>query len=62
VCPPFRSNAIHAEGDLLINSVHRFKGRASPCVVFTEIDFEVLDDAGEAGPCEGSFWVQRERQ
>jgi len=25
--------------------VHRFKGRASPCVVFTEIDFETLDDA-----------------
>jgi hypothetical protein len=25
--------------------VLRFKGRASPCVVFTEIDFESLDDA-----------------
>ena len=29
----------------MIDSVHRFKGRASPCVVFTEIDFEALDDA-----------------
>ncbi len=38
-------NAIFTEGDLLIDSVHRFKGRASPCVVFTEIDFEALDDA-----------------
>ena len=38
-------NATHTEGDLLIDSVHRFKGRASPCVVFTEIDFETLDDA-----------------
>ena len=38
-------NATHTDGDLLIDSVHRFKGRASPCVVFTEIDFETLDDA-----------------
>jgi superfamily I DNA and RNA helicase len=32
------------EGDILIDSVHRFKGRAAPCVVFTEIDFDTLDD------------------
>jgi len=38
-------NALYTEGDLLIDSVLRFKGRASPCVVFTEIDFETLDDA-----------------
>ncbi len=38
-------NALFTDGDVLIDSVHRFKGRASPCVVFTEIDFEVLDDA-----------------
>ena len=38
-------NSIYTEGDLLIDSVHRFKGRAVPCVVFTEIDFETLDDA-----------------
>lgn len=38
-------NALYTEGDLLIDSVLRFKGRASPCVVLTEIDFETLDDA-----------------
>ena len=38
-------NAIYTDGDLLIDSVHRFKGRAAPCIVFTEIDFESLDDA-----------------
>ena len=38
-------NSIFTDGDLLIDSVHRFKGRAAPCVVFTEIDFETLDDA-----------------
>ena len=38
-------NSIVTDGDLLIDSVHRFKGRAAPCVVFTEIDFETLDDA-----------------
>lgn len=35
---------IYSEGDLFIDSVHRFKGQAAPCVVFTEIDFEELDD------------------
>ena len=38
-------NPIFTDGDILIDSVHRFKGRAAPCVVFTEIDFEKLDDA-----------------
>ena len=38
-------NATFTEGDLLIDSVHRFKGRAAPCVVLTEVDFETLDDA-----------------
>jgi hypothetical protein len=37
-------NPIFTEGDLLIDSVLRFKGRAAPCVVFTEIDFDRLDD------------------
>lgn len=32
------------EGDILIDSVHRFKGRAAPCVVLTEIDFAELDE------------------
>lgn len=38
-------NSIFTDGDVLTDSVHRFKGRAAPCVVFTEIDFETLDDA-----------------
>lgn len=37
-------NPLFTEGDVLIDSVHRFKGRASPCVVLTEIDFDTLDD------------------
>ena len=37
-------NPMFTEGDVLIDSVHRFKGRAAPCVVFTEIDFDTLDD------------------
>jgi hypothetical protein len=35
---------IYSEGELLIDSVYRFKGRAAPCVVFTEIDFAALDE------------------
>ena len=37
-------NPLYTEGDLVIDSVHRFKGRSAPCVVFTEIDFETLDE------------------
>ncbi|MBP6799842.1 MAG: ATP-binding domain-containing protein [Zoogloea sp.] len=37
-------NPILTEGDILIDSVHRFKGRAAPCVILTEIDFDTLDD------------------
>lgn len=33
----------YSAGDFLIDSVHRFKGQAAPCVIFTEIDFEALD-------------------
>jgi len=29
---------------VLIDSVYRFKGQAAPCVIFTEIDFEALDE------------------
>jgi len=38
-------NSLYTDGDVLIDSVHRFKGRSAPCVIFTEIDFELLDDA-----------------
>ena len=32
------------ECDVLLESVYRFKGQAAPCVIFTEIDFEALDE------------------
>ncbi|NTV95321.1 MAG: ATP-binding domain-containing protein [Thiobacillus sp.] len=35
---------VYSEGDLLVDSVYRFKGRSAPCVLFTEIDFETLDE------------------
>lgn len=37
-------NPVYTDGDILIDSVHRFKGQAAPCVVFSEIDFESLDE------------------
>lgn len=36
---------VYSEGELFIDSVHRFKGQSAPCIVFTEIDFEELDEA-----------------
>lgn len=36
---------LYSEGELFIDSVHRFKGQSAPCIVFTEIDFEELDEA-----------------
>lgn len=35
---------IYEEGDILMESVMRFKGQAAPAVVFAEIDFAQLDD------------------
>jgi hypothetical protein len=35
---------IFSEGDILIESVYRFKGQAAPCVILTEIDFQALDE------------------
>lgn len=32
------------EGELLTESVYRFKGQSAPVVIFTEIDFETLDE------------------
>lgn len=34
---------VYSDGDLLIDSVYRFKGRSAPCVLFTEIDFDEMD-------------------
>jgi superfamily I DNA and RNA helicase len=35
---------VYDEGDILMESVMRFKGQAAPAVVFAEIDFTELDD------------------
>jgi hypothetical protein len=37
-------NPQYSEGDLLIETVYRFKGQAAPCVILTEVDFEAVDD------------------
>jgi hypothetical protein len=37
-------NPLFTEGDILIESVYRFKGQAAPCVILTEVDFEEMDD------------------
>ncbi|GAB4483073.1 MAG: ATP-dependent helicase [Burkholderiaceae bacterium] len=34
-----------SDGDLLIETVYRFKGQSAPCVIFAEIDFDTLDEA-----------------
>jgi hypothetical protein len=33
-----------SDGDVLIESVLRFKGQSAPCVILTEIDFATFDD------------------
>ena len=35
---------VYSEGDVLLESVYRFKGQAAPAVIFAEIDFDELDD------------------
>jgi len=35
---------IYSDGDMLLESVYRFKGQAAPAIVFAEIDFEQLDE------------------
>jgi hypothetical protein len=35
---------IYTDGELLAETIYRFKGQSAPCVIFTEIDFEALDD------------------
>jgi hypothetical protein len=37
-------NPAFREGELLTESVYRFKGQSAPAVIFTEIDFAMLDD------------------
>lgn len=33
-----------SEGELLIETVYRFKGQSAPCVILTEVDFETFDE------------------
>ena len=35
---------LYTDGDVLLESVYRFKGQAAPAIVFAEIDFEQLDE------------------
>lgn len=35
---------VFTDGEILLESVYRFKGQAAPAIIFTEIDFEMLDD------------------
>ena len=35
---------LYSDGELLIETVYRFKGQAAPCVILTEVDFETLDE------------------
>ncbi len=37
-------NPVFSVGEVLLDSVYRFKGQAAPCVIFTEIDFAAPDD------------------
>ncbi|MCS6766253.1 MAG: ATP-binding domain-containing protein [Candidatus Protistobacter heckmanni] len=37
-------NPLYREGELLAETVYRFKGQSAPAVVLTEIDFEALDE------------------
>ena len=36
-------NPVFQEGDILVETVFRFKGQSAPCIILTEIDFEALD-------------------
>ena len=35
---------VYTDGELLVESVYRFKGQAAPAVVLSEVDFESLDE------------------
>ena len=38
------SNAIWTDGDLVVDSIYRFKGQSAPKVILCEVDFEELTD------------------
>jgi len=37
-------NPIFRDGELLAETIYRFKGQAAPAIIFTEIDFDSLDE------------------
>ncbi len=37
-------NPVFQDGDILVETVFRFKGQSAPCIILTEIDFAALDD------------------
>lgn len=37
-------NPVYSEGEVLTETVYRFKGQAAPCVILTEVDFEDCDE------------------
>jgi hypothetical protein len=37
-------NPLYQDGEILIETVFRFKGQSAPCVILTEIDFESVDE------------------
>ncbi|WP_322008064.1 ATP-binding domain-containing protein [Paraburkholderia tropica] len=34
----------YRDGDLLLDSIYRFKGQSAPCVILTDVDFDTLDE------------------
>ena len=34
----------YRDGDVLLESIYRFKGQAAPCVILTEVDFDAFDE------------------
>jgi len=36
---------VYQQGDLMFESIYRFKGQSAPCVILTEVDFEQFDEA-----------------
>ena len=36
-------NAVYSDGEVVAETIYRFKGQSAPCVIFTEIDFDALD-------------------
>lgn len=34
----------YREGDVLLESIYRFKGQSAPCAILTEVDFEAFDE------------------